>query len=835
MKTVLNFWQADPTISSCITSIQVIPACRGSFVPLPEFLDTNLSEILEKEGIRDLYLHQAEAIQSITHSQNTIITTGTASGKSLCYLLPILQRCLEDETATALLLFPTKALTQDQYKNLLRLSPKTLHSQIAIYDGDTPVSQRAKIRNNTRILLSNPDMLHTAILPHHPGWERYFRGLTYVVLDEVHLYRGVFGSHIANLLRRLKRIARFYAVFPTFILTSATVANAKEHAENLVEEPFIEVSDNQSPRGNKYFILYNPPIIHQELGVRRSALSEAVRLSGDLIVKGIQTLLFTHTRKNVEIGVRLLQTQNPDQAHKIFAYRSGYLPSERRKIEQALKNGTAKAVVATNALELGVDIGGIEGVIISGYPGSIAATHQQAGRSGRKKQDSLAVLVASSNPLDQYIIKHPEYLIEKPPEMALINPNNPLILLQHLRCAVFELPFRQNDTFGGLSWDYILPYLQVLTLNREVFATADRFIWRANQYPSQSVSLRSTSGEVFLLHVEEDERLTIIGEIDQSSVDWMVHPNAVYLHQGQSYFVEELNFEKKRVRLSAFNGDYYTQPLMDQTIQKISEEKNRPVPGGIIHFGEIEVTQQLKAFRKISWQSKEILATEEMQLPPRILRTVGYWIEINSQTLELLSENNLWSGKPNNYGPNWDQQRNLARQRDRFICQLCGIPEKNIPHHVHHKIPFRQFPSFEQANRLENLITLCPACHRKAESVVRIRSGLSGLRYLLSQIAPLFVLCDPGDLGSHSDPQSPISAGSPIVMIYDNSAAGIGLSEMLFDKHELILSSALEVVLNCPCADGCPACVGVGGENGSAEKTETLAILKILNGLPLRL
>lgn len=835
MKTVLEFWQADPAISSCIASIQVIPACKGSFVPLPEFLDRNLSEILSQEGISHLYRHQAEAIQSIIHSQHTIITTGTASGKSLCYLLPILQRCLEDETATALLLFPTKALTQDQYKNFLRLSPQTLHSQIAIYDGDTPVSQRAKIRNNTRILLSNPDMLHTAILPHHPGWERYFRGLTYVVLDEVHLYRGVFGSHIANLLRRLKRITRFYAVLPTFVLTSATVANPKDHAQNLVEEAFIEVSENQSPRGNKYFILYNPPIIHQELGVRRSSLSESVRLSGDLLVKGIQTLLFTHTRKNVEIGVRLLQTQNPDQAQKIFAYRSGYLPSERRKVERALKTGTASAVVATNALELGVDIGGIDAVIISGYPGSIAATHQQAGRSGRKKQDSLAVLVASSNPLDQYIIKHPEYITEKPPEMALINPNNPLILLQHLRCAVFELPFRQNDSFGILSWEHILPYLQILTLNREVFAIADRFIWRANQYPSQSVSLRSTSGESFLLQVEEDDQLTTIGEIDQASVDWMVHPNAVYLHQGQSYIVEELNFDKKRVRLSTFNGDYYTQPLMDQTIQKISDEKNRPVPGGIIHFGEIEVTQQLKGFRKVSWQNKEILAIEEMQLPPRILRTVGYWIEISSKTLEILSENNLWSGKPNYYGPNWDQQRNLARQRDRFTCQLCGVPEKNIPHHVHHKIPFRQFPSFEQANRLENLITLCPACHHKAENVVRIRSGLSGLRYLLSQIAPLFVLCDAGDLGSHSDPQSPINAGSPIVMLYDNSAAGIGLSEMLFDKHELIISSAIEVVLNCPCADGCPACVGVGGENGSAGKTETLALLKILNGLPLRL
>ncbi len=835
MKKIISFWRSDPSVSTNISTIHVTAASPGRFFPLPEYLEKRFTEALKFEGIDALYSHQWEAIQAINQSKNIVITTGTASGKSLCYLLPIIEQCLKDETASALLLFPTKALTQDQLKNFLRLSPSNLHSSISIYNGDTPYSHRTKIRQTVRILLSNPDMLHTAILPHHPNWERFFRGLTFVVLDEVHLYRGVFGSHIANLVRRLKRISRFYSASPTYVLTSATVANAKEHAENLIEEPFEQISDSQSPKGQKYFLLYNPPIIHPELGVRRSALSEAVRLSSDLITKGIQTLLFTHTRKNVEIGVKLLQNQNPELAPLIFAYRSGYLPADRRKTEDALKSGKARAVVATNALELGVDIGGMEAVIISGYPGSIAATHQQAGRAGRKKQDSLAVLVASANPLDQYITKHPEYIFEKPPEVALINPNNQLILYQHIRCAAFELPFRQNDTFGNLSWEEIRPYLQVLTMNREVYATADRFIWCANQYPSQNVSLRSASGESFLLHVEDDDRLITIGEIDQASVDWMVHPHAIYLHQGQTFFVEELSFEKKLVRLLPFDGDYYTQPLMEQNIQIISEEKKRVVRGGSIHFGEIEVIRQLRGFRKISWQTREILTTEELELPPRTLRTVGFWIELDSTTVEILSENNLWSGKPISYGPNWDQQRKLARQRDQYVCQLCGIPEKGIPHHVHHKVPFRQFPSFEQANRLENLITLCPSCHHKAESIVRIRSGLSGLRYLLSQIAPLFVLCDPGDLASHNDPQSPISDGNPIVMIYDSSPAGIGLSEMLFEKYEAVIRSAFEVVLSCPCADGCPSCVGVGGENGTAGKAETLAILKILNGLPLRL
>lgn len=835
MKEVLNFWLKDPTIFPNIAKVYQTPATQGDFTEFPRNIAEELIKKLNETGIFSLYRHQAEALNWIFQGNHTIITTGTASGKTLCYLLPILQKCMEDLAITALLLFPTKALSQDQYKNIINLSPSQLHNAIAIYDGDTPTSQRRMIREKTRILITNPDMLHTAILPHHPMWERFFHGLAFVVLDEIHLYRGVFGSHIANLIRRLKRISRFYFSSPVYILTSATVANAREHAENLIEYPFQEVSDNSSPRGEKYFLLYNPPVIHQELGVRRSGLSEAVRLGEDLLARGKQTLVFAHTRKNVEMGVKFLQEHNPHLANQIFAYRSGYLPTQRRKIEEALKTGQAKIVVATNALELGIDIGGMESVVISGYPGSIAATHQQAGRAGRKKQTSLVVLIASSSPLDQYIIKHPEFIFEKAPEMALINADNPLILLQHLRCAVFELPFREGDAFGRLSWNDIRPFLQVLSLNQEVFATADRFIWRANQFPAQMISLRSTSGDSFLLHVEEDERITTIGEIDQASIDWMVHPGAVYLHQGQTYIVEELNFEKKYARLLPFNGDYYTQPIMDQTIQKITEDKVQPMAGCNIHFGEVEVTRQLKGFRKISFHDKEILATEELELPQRSLRTTAYWIEINSQSIQQLSDNNLWSATPINYGPNWQKQKNLARQRDHFTCQLCGLPEKGAAHHVHHKIPFRQFSTYEQANRLENLITLCPACHQKAETVVRIRSGLSGLRYVLTQLAPLYVLCDAGDLGSVSDSQSPICEGNPVVLIYDNTAAGIGLSQSLFERHESLLSGALEVVLSCSCSEGCPSCVGVGGENGFAGKQETIALLQILNGLPIRL
>ncbi len=832
---VLDFWINDPATMESIAHIRYTPPSTGAFVPLPPNLHDRLHETLIQNGIDRLFNHQAQAFDLAANHQHLVISTGTASGKSLCYLLPILDSLLSSDNSTALLIFPTKALTQDQYRSFLQLAPEELHSAIAIYDGDTPSHHRPAIRKQARILLTNPEMLHNAILPHHPNWERFFRGLSFFVLDEIHLYRGVFGSHIGNLIRRVKRICQFYATDLQFIFTSATIANPQTHAQNLAEESFMSIEDNSAPTGEKHFLLYNPPIVHQELGIRRSALSEATRLTGDLISRGIQTLLFAHTRRSVEIGLKYLQEQNPPLRERIFAYRSGYLPAERRLIEAKLKNGNAMAVVATNALELGIDIGAVDAIVISGYPGSIAATRQQAGRAGRRLKPALVTLVASANPLDQYLIQHPDYLFDRSPEQALINPNNPLILLQHLRCAVFELPFKESDTFGSLEWRSIKPYLDVLNHMGDAFASAGRYIWRGSQYPAQFVSLRSASGETILLQSKVDQHITTIGEVDRESVDWMVHPQAIYLHQGQTYFVEDLDLDQKIARLSPTQCDYYTQPLMDQIIQKVSEEQREAIDAGQKHFGEINVTTQVIGFRKIHWQTHETLSGEVLQMAPRELRTMGYWIELSAETVKLLTENNLWGSAPIDYGSNWEQQRSLARTRDNYSCQLCGAREGRIQHHVHHKTPFRQFTSYQQANQLENLITLCPACHRKAEGVVRVRSGLAGLRYVLSQMAPLHVLCDPGDLGSHSDPQSPIADGNPIALIYDNTPAGVGLSESLYQSHQQLLAGALELVLQCPCAEGCPACVGVSGVDGVAGKPETLAILQLLNGKPLRI
>lgn len=833
INAVINFWNSDAATAQSIAHVRHAPPASGEFVAHPAILDTRIRQKLIHLGIERLFIHQAQAINLAAQGSNLVVSTGTASGKSLCYALPVVDTLLKSARDTALLIFPTKALTQDQYRSLLNLAPEELLSAIAIYDGDTPSHHRPAIRKQARILLTNPDMLHNAILPHHPNWERFFRGLSFFVLDEVHLYRGVFGSHIANLIRRVKRICRFYASNPRFIFTSATIANPQAHAQNLAEESFHSIEQNSAPSGEKHFLLYNPPVVHAELGIRRAALSEAVRLAGDLISKGTQTLVFAHTRRSVEIGLKYLQEQNLPLRERIYAYRSGYLPADRRRIEQELKNGSALAVIATNALELGIDIGAVDAIIISGYPGSIAATRQQAGRAGRRLQPALVTLVASANPLDQYLVQHPEYLFDRSPEQALINPNNPLILLQHLRCAVFELPFKEPDSFGTLDWDAVQPYLSVLEYTGDALASARRYLWRGSQYPAQAVSLRSASGQTILLQSEVDEQITTIGEVDGESADWMVHPQAIYLHQGQTFFVDDLDFEQKIARLTPIQCDYYTQPLMDQSIQKINDEQQQAAAGGHKHYGEINVTTQVVGFRKIHWQTHETLSGEALAMPPRELRTVGYWIELSAETVTLLTENNLWTSAPIAYGSNWEQQRNLARARDNYTCQVCGLSEGRFQHHVHHKTPFRQFTSFQPANRLENLITLCPACHRKAEGIVRVRSGLAGLRYVLSQMAPLYVLCDPGDLGSHSDPQSLIADGNPVVLLYDNTPAGIGLSESLYQSHQRLLAGALELVQHCPCPEGCPSCVGVSGVDGVAGKPETLALLQLLNGAPL--
>lgn len=794
-----------------------------------------LRDALEKLGYAGLYHHQLQSYRLLRSGLNAVISTGTASGKTLCYNLPVFDVLLQDPAARAIYIFPTKALAHDQQETLKQLGEQTGGNVPAgSYDGDTPGSHRAFVRSNARILLTNPDMLHTGILPQHTAWAELFRNLRFVVLDELHVYRGVFGSHVGNVIRRLKRIAAHYGAHPQFILTSATISNPRELAERLVEEKCTLVDEDTSPNGEKNFILYNPPVVDPQLGVRRSASSEGVRLAGDLLAYRVQMILFARARRSVEMILRAMQDRYPAEQNQIHGYRSGYLASERRAIERGLRSGNVHAVVATSALELGIDIGGMDASIVIGYPGTVASLRQQIGRAGRRRGTSVGVMVASAAPIDQYLVQHPEFVTDHSPENALINPDNPLILLQHIRCAAFELPFRSGEKLGTISWDMLKEFLDLLEQAGVLHSSGNRYYWVADQYPAQDISLRNATAQNVVLHVEAEENMRVIGTVDQLSAPWMVHPGAIYLHEGQSYLVRSLDLEQSEAVLVPSHEEYFTEPKNQTEVEKIAVLQTSPTLRGEKMWGEIRVNTRVVGFRKIHWITRETLGQETLDLPPNQLRTTGYWFTLHDEAIERLRQNQLWSDGDKYYGPDWNALRQIVRQRDRFTCQMCGALEVDRSHHVHHKIPLRSFTSLEQANALDNLITLCPICHRKAELIVKIRSGLSGVCYVLSQLAPLFVMCDVKDLGAISDYQSPLTDGRPAVLLYDLVPAGIGLSEALYHMHDKLLGEALELVGNCPCQDGCPSCVGPGGENGAGGKPEALAMLQMMvHGEPM--
>ncbi len=888
VEELLTAWRLEPTIGGNFTDWHTLPARIPQYSPFPDSIHPQLVAVLRQKGISSLYSHQASTWKSVQAGKNAVVVTGTASGKTLCYNLPVLDRLLRESQSTALYLFPTKALAQDQLAVLkemvdglftlregeestgLELGPNQI--PIAIYDGDTPSQQRQAIRSRSRLLLSNPDMLHIGILPHHTRWIQFFKSLRYVVIDEIHTYRGVFGSHVANVIRRLKRVARFYGAQPQFILTSATIANPAEFSARLVEEEFDIITEDGSKRGVKYFLFYNPPVMNRELGLRRSALQESVRLAEDLLTYNLQSIIFARSRRTVEIILTYLREKSltmnrglrkgeiaPTEKRAepvIRGYRSGYLRQERRAIERGLRQGQVRVVVATNALELGIDIGDLQAALLVGYPGTIAATWQQSGRAGRGESASLAVLVATADPLDQFLASHPNYLFERSPEHALINPDNPLILLHHLRCSAFELPFDEGEGFEALDPDTTSEYLEVLRERRELHHSGSKYFWIADQYPAQGLSLRSAAAQPVLLQAaDEFGDFHTIGQVDRSSALWLTHPQAVYLHESQIYLVEDLDLELGTAHLKAAEVDYYTLPRSQTTVQLYQQSSYQKIAGGSKAFGELLVTTRVNGYRKIRWHTNETLGFGELDLPPTELLTTGYWLALDDASVENLRSLGLWRGDANEYGPGWDRLRQLVRRRDGFLCQVCGTPEMGRAHDVHHKIPFRTFTSAEQANRLENLITLCPTCHQRVESAVRVRSGLSGTGYVLHHLAPFFLMCDTADLGVHTDPaltlipEQDLQAQSealsyppdglpedssrnamyvdnrPGIVLYDFIPAGIGFSQHLFEIHAELLSRALELVQACPCSDGCPSCVGPGGEQGSGGKEETLAIL----------
>jgi len=845
-QALLLHWKRDPQTMTNLVAWRTSPPRPASTHPFPDDLPAPLRGALTALSVPALYSHQFEAWTHTRTGKNVVLTTGTASGKTLAYNLPVLASLLENENARALYLFPTKALTQDQLSNLQTLLSNVAHGKAhiahSIYDGDTPQRDRPSIRVNAHILLTNPDMLHTGILPHHTNWADFFRNLKFVVIDELHTYRGVFGSHVANVIRRLRRVARFYGADPQFILTSATIGNPRELAEKLTESPVTLIDEDSSARGQRHFLIYNPPIVNQEIGLRKSSLLESVRLAQDAFSSGVQSVVFARSRRSVEIiltylresGDQRLNTGDDspisDLQSPVRGYRSGYLPSQRREIEQGLRDGSVRTVVATNALELGIDIGGLGVAILVGYPGTVASAWQQAGRAGRGDAPAAAVLVASASPLDQFLAHHPEYFLERSPEQALINPNHLLILLEHLRCAMFELPFARGERFGQTDVD---EFLEFLVANREAHESHDKFFWMADQYPAANISLRSASPSSISLQIDIEKPLTI-GTVDMESALWMVHPGAVYLHEAQSYFVERLDLEQKIALLRPGLSDYYTEPVRDTTVTPSSLGEWSQAQGCEKAWGELQVTMRVKGFTKRRWYTHETLGAEPLDLPPQDLQTTGYWISISDETVATLSEAGLWTNAPNDYGPNWQKIRERVRARDDYKCQMCGKPENNRQHDVHHKIPFRMFRDengyiqHERANQLDNLTTLCPVCHKKAETAVRVRSGLAGLSYVLGNLAPLFLMCDPGDLGTHIEPIGTADFPQPAVVLYDLIPAGIGFSQKLYELHDDLIKNALELVSTCACLDGCPSCVGPGGENGMGGKQETLAILQQL-------
>jgi len=686
------------------------------------------------------------------------------------------------------------------------------------------------IRSNSRIVISNPDMLHAGMLPHHTRWEAFFSSLHYVVIDEMHTYRGVFGSQVANVLRRLKRIAAFYGRKPQFMLTSATIGNPTELAETLIEEPVITITTDSAARGPKHFVVYNPPIIDPELGLRAGLLPETQRLASDLLTANIQTIIFGRTRQAVELLRRNLSQMELAWVARIRAYRSGYLPAQRREIEAGLRSGDIMAVFATTALELGIDIGQLQAAVLAGYPGTVAGSWQQAGRSGRGIEPSLAILVTSASPLDQFLAKFPEFFFSQSPEHARLSPDNLLILLHQLKCAAFELPFSDGETFGRLPPTETTAFLDYLQETGALHKTRDKYYWMQDQYPAAEVSLRSASAVRYSLQRLDGDQAVSLGEVDEASVNWMVHPGAIYLHQGETYFVEDLNHERQLVTLAPIVADYFTRSRQESEVVPVEILATNAVPGAEIAHGEIKVTSQVVGFEKIRWGTNELLDYQELDLPTTELHTTGFWITLNKETVEQLRAAGLWTNDPNDYGPEWSRQRVLARERDQFACQVCGLIEQQKAHHVHHIEPFRTFSSRQEANRLENLVTLCLTCHHRVESRVRIRSGLAGLAYITGHMAPLFLMCDRRDLGVHHDPQSPLAAGEPTVIIYERVPGGIGFSARLFEIHSDLIRNAYQLANECTCQDGCPACVGPGGEDGSGSKRETLGMLEKLRG-----
>lgn len=627
-----------------------LPEQPTRHAPFPLTIDERIVSALHRRGIDALYTHQAEALAAVLQRKSVVVVTPTASGKTMCYNLPVLQSILDQPESRALYLFPTKALAQDQMQELHALIGEVgADIRTFTYDGDTPGDARRKVREAGHVVVTNPDMLHTGILPHHTKWVKLFENLRFVVIDELHQYRGVFGSHVANVIRRLRRVCRFYGSDPIFICCSATIANPQELAQNITRAPVALIDNNGAPRGPKVVAIYNPPIVNGELGIREGAVSAARRIGAHLLRHDVQTIVFAPSRVRVELLLRYLREalqpvpgragRADVDAPKVEGYRGGYLPNERRTIERGLRDGRIRGVVATNALELGVDIGGLDAAVLTGYPGTLASAWQQMGRAGRRNDVAFSVIVASSSPLNQYVASNPDYLFDASPEAGLVDPDNLLIRISHMKCAAFELPVEEGEDYGPDAAEL----LELLANEGVLVKAGGRYHWMAETFPAEGVSLRSAAIDNFVV-IEQDPKARVIGEVDRPAAPLLIHEEAIYMHGGQQYHVDTLDWKEKKAYVRKVDVDYYTDANLAVDLEVIESFERAPAPGCDVDHGEVAVRDVATIFKKIKLDTNENVGWGKISIPEESRHTTGYWFALSPATTDGLARGELQDG-----------------------------------------------------------------------------------------------------------------------------------------------------------------------------------------------
>ena len=766
----------------------VRPATAARWLDLPPDLAPGLAEALAARGLPRLYAHQRQAFDLAQSGRHLVVATPTASGKTLCYNLPVLDAVLRGGRK-ALYLFPTKALAQDQVAELTELGRALKAAggegvRAYTFDGDTPGDARKAVRTRGDIVVSNPDMLHQAILPHHTKWAQFFEGLTYVVVDELHSYRGVFGSHVANVFRRLQRVCRFYGVTPTFIFTSATIANPAELAGRLCGEPVTAITDSGAPQGERHLLLWNPPVINPDLGIRASARSQTTRIARMAVKVGLKGIVFARSRLMVEVITKYLKDvfdKDPRHPPRVLAYRGGYLPSDRRAAEQAMRAGRVDLVVSTSALELGVDIGALDVAILNGYPGTVAATWQRLGRAGRRQRPSLGVLVATSDPLDQYLVRHPEFFFDASPEHARIHPDQLLILLDHVRCAAFELPFRDGETFGAEDLGEMLSYLRDEgVLQRQ----GDRWFWVADSYPANAVSLRSVAEGNFVVIDTTGGAQTIIAEVDWSSAPGTIYVGAIYMIQSQPYQVERLDWPGRKAFVTRTQADYYTDAIDYTRLKILDRFEGRASGAGATANGEVHLVRRYAGYKKIRYYSHDNIGYGNIDLPDQELHTTAVWWQAEPSALEA-----------------------ALPDRQQAIEGFLGAA-----YALHHVAALRSMAEIHDLGRAVG----------DGQGTWFAVTGADGRGQLR---AP-----DNATLDGEG-----VDRFEPTLFLYDNYPGGVGLSAPLYDAADVLVHDARDLVAGCACTGGCPACVGPilpgDEERAITPRAAALRVLGLLAGV----